>query len=305
MFFIFYLQDMVSRRALLKKYVNWQLISRFVAKQIDILLVQIVSFGIYVGALQQGKEFNALAIFVIALLVAVPVEATLLYWINYTPGKFFLGLRVYPASWLDSFKRSSYCYVRGLGLGLPLINWIVAAVAYGQGLHQGGIAWDKYGPVVQNKKQLWWGLITATGLIIIISLSLIKLSLSEQAQEAGPPAVTPVETVVIPYQEVDEELKTLWTIACQLGVVGLMQEEKVVPPEEFGAQTLAACEQSAAKYLKIDDDPTMVFMKACGYGIGLGSQLLPTLGRNLTQARKEELLKNICVDQVQEIIKDN
>jgi uncharacterized RDD family membrane protein YckC len=95
-----------------------------------------------------GSAPAPLALWLIAFLVMVPLEALMLAVAGTTPGKALLGLRVVAgdggrASPLASVRRALDVYLRGLGLGIPVLAFFTMLVAGARRLNHGRTHWDQ------------------------------------------------------------------------------------------------------------------------------------------------------------------
>lgn len=294
------------RRDFLKQIININLISRFFAKQIDLVLVHLAAFVFYAINLKYSLiNIHPLLIYMISLLLWTLLEGVMVFYFNTTLGKFSLGLRIYPETLRKSMQRSWDCYIKGLGLGLPLVGWFLSGYYYLKGLKE-PIPWDKYAPVHQSQKHFLQGMITlmGVGLIIIISSLIIHLNFKQNPPEVNSSPSEIVETVTVDYpnmdsegvsgQLIEEETEELWLRACQLGAVGFLNHQGV---EEFNIELITeTCYVGSSKYLDIQEEPSILYLKACSFGIGIGSSLLyKDLDLSPIKNNPEELLKVICL----------
>jgi hypothetical protein len=293
------------RREFLKKIININLISRFFAKQIDLLLIHLISFSLYLYLIKQELEYNPLVVFLPVLLIGTIWEAISIFLFNTTLGKFFLGLRIYPNSLLDSFKRSFLSYIKGLGLGLPVLGWFLMVYQYLTGINQ-EISWDKYGKVEQKKEDFIMGMISFTiiNVLIVLTLALLFIQKQKTVQHEDQ---TSIEKVVVGYpgindldQGISEEEKELWNSSCVLGALGALEyfNYKNLNSEQVELIKLA-CEQGE-DYLEVQEPPETIYMKACGFGIGVGTSLQQGDRQIINfKGKEEEILKRICISPLE------
>lgn len=278
----------------LKKFFNKLLWSRFIARQIDIIIVHGLAFLIF-NYLSQVYELNPLFVFLACLVLNQALEAILVYYFNCTFGKFLLGLRIYPKSLKDSFKRSYLVYVKALALGFPILGWLFMAISYFQSLNQPP-EWDKYGAVVQEPKNLTKGLIWLLGLNITIGILSFQEYKQQKVVKVKPEVL---ETIVIEYEGQEDEsnsIGVLWNKACLYGAISFAQMENL----QLDINTVNfACKQAGKLLIKEDDEPEVLYLKACGMGIGISGQVL--YGDELDgkmQGREREILKQVCIPNI-------
>lgn len=278
----------------LKKFFNKLLWSRFIARQIDILIVHGTAF-LFFNYLSQIYELNPLFVFLLCLFLNQGLEAILVFYFNTTFGKFLLGLRVYPASLKDSFKRSYFVYIKALALGFPILGWLFMIISYFQSLNQRP-EWDKYGEVTQESKHLNKGLIWLLVLNITIGFLTFQEYKKQQVQVNKPKAL---ETIVIEYEDQDDEtnsIAVLWNKACLYGAISFAQIEN----QQLDINTVNfACKQAGKILIKDNDEPEVLYLKACGMGIGIGGQVL--YGDEIDQkmqGREREILKQVCIPNI-------
>lgn len=296
-------------KALVTKIFNSFLISRFVAKNIDLFLGQLVGIVILMISLNYGIKLDVLYVSLGMAFVTVVLEAFSLYYFHVTPGKFFMGLRVYPPTLLSSFKRSFSCYFRALGLGIPVLGLGFSLGYYLLGISKKEIPWDKYGEIKQEKKHFLVGMVSAlvVNVLIIGGISLVYLPSQKNVVEA-PQKTTVLETIVSypgfenltkPAQELTEEEKSIsdvWNMACRLGAVGLLDQYNGPLLEQSIALIALTCEKGIRE-VGPEDDIEVIYMKACGYGIGVGAALIfkDRLEDSPVHTDGERLLREICL----------
>jgi len=128
-----------------KKINPWQ---RFLARFTDYSLLNL--FIIFLRYLFSG-HFSLLHfeyIIPLQFLLWVPIEAFFLSKCGYTPGKFLLRTRVkfHLSKKLDfsrALRRSFSVWVKGMGLGIPIISIFVMLFSYFKLKTEGTTSWDK------------------------------------------------------------------------------------------------------------------------------------------------------------------
>lgn len=276
-----------------RKFFNKVLWSRFAARQIDLLIVQLTSFGIF-SYLAKNYAVNPLIVFMITLFTYHLLEGLLLYYIKTTVGKFFLGLRVYPKSLKISLLRSLKVYWAGLGLGIPVFGWMMMLIQYFKAVNQPP-AWDKDSPLVQTHQNLNKGLIAFLIMNCLVILLYSSLPMPEVKKN-----IPPIETVVIEYEGYEGGPQTtqqiLWQKACMYGALSFAQTQN--EQLDTGVVTFA-CKEGAKKLMQEGDEPEVIYIKACGFGLGIGTQLIwdEQAVENM-QEEAGELLKKVCIPNI-------
>lgn len=147
---------------------------RFGAKMVDVW-VWVIVLGSLAGILfpRWSAEANETLFGLILFACAVPIHAALLSWFGTTIGKALFNIKVTKngqrLNFGQAFGREVRCYVRGLGLGLPIIYLITMFVSYQDLKKAGSSSWDRdYGNVVTHKDPHVAGII---GAIVILGLA--------------------------------------------------------------------------------------------------------------------------------------
>lgn len=302
---------MTKVKAFITKIFNPLLISRFLAKNIDLLLGQMLGVFILIFALNQGIKLDALSVSLGMALITIILEALSLYYFHVTPGKFFMGLRVYSPTLKDSFKRSFSCYFRALGLGIPVLGLGFSLGYYLLGINKREIPWDKYGTITQQRKHFLTGIVSA---LVINSLILIVVSSLQirHNQETTPlvKKTNAMETVVgypgfedltktfsDELTEEEQSVSDVWNVACRLGAVGLLDYYKGPLLEEGSIAIISGACERGIKEIGPDDDIEVIYMKACGYGIGVGAALIfkDDITNSPINKDGKKLLREICL----------
>lgn len=128
---------------------------RFFARHLDYLI-----WGLPGGALvgfalaafspelyQQSLGWSNQVWTFLAAVAWVPAESFLLTWFGWTPGKWLLSVEVRPENgqrfrYGQTLRRSADVFVRGVGLGLPLIALVTQLVAANKLRKNGETSWD-------------------------------------------------------------------------------------------------------------------------------------------------------------------
>lgn len=303
---------MTKVKSFITKIFNPLLISRFLAKNIDLLLGQMVGIIILMMALNHGIKLDPLSMSLGMAFLTIVLEAICLFYFHVTPGKFFMGLRVYPDSFKSSFQRSFSCYFRALGLGIPVLGLVFSFAYYLLGINNKEIPWDKYAKVTQQRKHFITGITSAlvinTLILIVVSSLHWAQNQKEEAAEEVSKKSSALETVVgypgfndfsKPDSELTEEeqsVSDVWNMACRLGAVGLLDFYQGPLLERSIAVISASCERGMVE-IAPEDDIEVIYMKACGYGIGVGAALIfkEDIENSPIVKDGEKLLKEICL----------
>jgi hypothetical protein len=300
-------------KALIFKVFNPFLISRFLAKNIDLLLGQLIALIILMNGAARGVQLNPMAVSLGMFLVTIILEALSLYYFKLTPGKFFMGLRVYPDSLTNSFKRSFSCYFRALGLGIPVLGLIFSLAYYLLGVNNKPIPWDKYGQITQTRKHFLTGMVSAlvVNALILILVSSLQIKPSSEPTTASINKVSTLETIVdypgfeegsrfnSVLTEREQSISDIWNMSCRLGAVGLLDYFKGPLLEQRIEIISMTCERGIEMVIDANDDVESIYMKACSYGIGVGAALMFQQDMEnsplSSEAEAEKILKAICL----------
>lgn len=134
---------------------------RYLARMLDVSVNGILIFlclGMVLGVLSPQFAANFFSIFekpegrllesMLTTFVATFLTAAFIGFTGSSIGKFFFGLRVMdkdnrPLGYKTAFKREMMVWVRGLGLGVPIIMLFTAYSAYKKLLKDGNTTWDQ------------------------------------------------------------------------------------------------------------------------------------------------------------------
>ncbi len=127
---------------------------RHFARLLDVFL-----FSALIGAFGLiPEDANDMLLAVIVLAAWIPIEALLISTWGTTPGKWMFNtvVRDSEGQKLDfskAFNRSGNVYVRGIGLGIPIITLFTEVAAYNKLTKEGATSWDqeKGYKVIHNK----------------------------------------------------------------------------------------------------------------------------------------------------------
>jgi hypothetical protein len=162
---------------------------RFFARTFDICLFSLLAafaLGLFFPSLYSGKsgsgQDNLMGL--AYLVMYVPVEGFYLYAFGTTPGKALHGIKlVYNGgqlSWLSAARRSLTVWVRGLGLGIPIVSLITMGNAYSSLKNNHITSWDKQlgWSVTTNELRFtrWIGILSSWAAIAAIVALLMTLN---------------------------------------------------------------------------------------------------------------------------------
>lgn len=167
---------------------------RYFARMIDILVFTFVFFLSLTIVLAFTSEvlldrwvavfegFGGMIVSNIVSPVVAMLPIALLLAVGQTPGKWLFGIRVRDGDgrrlgFLSALKREGIVYVRGLGLGLPLISLFTLITSHGDLKEEGITPWDKsLGLTVSHAPATWFWWVRATfGAILVLGISILGL----------------------------------------------------------------------------------------------------------------------------------
>lgn len=179
--------------SLSKRQLAWR---RFFARSLDYSCGNLVVIGILGLVALVGRwnlDAHATVIYPMVLsmipaLVWMPIEVGIAKSFGSTPGKKLFGLRlICDSQHPEHGKRALMVWVRGMGLGLPIVSWITAAVEYSRLKKTALTSWDKdYGFTVEAESmgfEHWF--IASTALLFSFILVIAGYVLIHQGSVAG------------------------------------------------------------------------------------------------------------------------
>lgn len=121
---------------------------RFLARMMDYSLFGMVFLflGYWISPAFLLKQYQFFIPFLFFLWI--PIEALFLKYFGKTPGKFLLGLKVVKSGrktldYQTAIKRSFLVWIRGIALGIPIINIIAMLYAFFQLKTNRESSWDR------------------------------------------------------------------------------------------------------------------------------------------------------------------
>jgi len=165
---------------------------RYLARNIDILFHSIIIIILYVGLIflmrYLGQDVMLLThmpkiIFsIIFLLLLILVESMILSHWSTTVGKKFLKIKISQEDtdkivFLDALVRTLKVWVKGLGLGIPIVSFITQISAFNHLNNEGITSWDKDGRfLVVNEKVAMWRIVLAIIVVVILYVTYVKFA---------------------------------------------------------------------------------------------------------------------------------
>lgn len=150
---------------------------RYWARGFDIGLAGVVAGVVLEFVYPQALELPDVVFGIILTAIYIPVEALLLSSFGATPFKALLNIRVRnqngdKLSFREALARSLNVWIRGLGLGLPIITLITNYTSYQRLSSSGATSWDAEGNhTVSHRKLAVWRIL----LIWILLIGFIAL----------------------------------------------------------------------------------------------------------------------------------
>ena len=144
---------------------------RLFARYVDYSLIALVPISIfgYKCVSKFGKPwiFGMLIIF-----LWVFVEAVLLATFGTTPGKWLLRITIQDSegqklTFSKAFKRSLLVWIKGMGIGIPMISAITVIVAYSNLVKDNITSWDSEGGIVVSHSKIGMLRVTATTIFLL------------------------------------------------------------------------------------------------------------------------------------------
>lgn len=150
---------------------------RFLARFLDygLFFLALLSIHAFFGKEAQLNRVERLIPF--EFFSWIPVEAFLLWAWGTTPGKFFLKTQLQQGrrtrlELISALKRSFNVWFRGLGMGIPIINFFCLLVAYQRLQMRHQTSWDREENILVKHKPFGrWRLVAAV-LVILVGFSL-------------------------------------------------------------------------------------------------------------------------------------
>jgi hypothetical protein len=152
---------------------------RWVARLIDIW-VFVFLFGVASALLEFRVSENGLAFYAVAIGFSIAIETVLMATIGTTPGKALMNISVSELdgtalSWARALRRTINAWVRGEGLGIPIISLFTMVDQYNRLKATGATSYDQAGRFRISHGRIGGGriAIVVSGLIVVIALASI------------------------------------------------------------------------------------------------------------------------------------
>lgn len=150
---------------------------RFFARCIDVLIFSFV-FGIVCSiTIPELFEVNQGLLGVIITFAFVFAEPLLFSMWGTTPGKWLLMIEVRNLdgtnmTYSQAFERAFHVWIRGLGLGIPIVTLFTELNSYNKLKNEGVTSWDK------DKFSVTYGKIAEWKIVVVVVLLIILLALT-------------------------------------------------------------------------------------------------------------------------------
>jgi len=154
--------------------------TRYWARYIDIIAFSLV-FGIFLAIFKPSVlESSSAFLTILILFVWIFVESALLSTCGTTPGKWLLKINLSGRSgrldFSSALNRSFAVWLKGLGLGIPIVSLFTLVSSYNHLNREGVTTWDKDGCITVTHDKI--GIIRAI-VAVIISVIFLLLIFSE------------------------------------------------------------------------------------------------------------------------------
>lgn len=158
---------------------------RWFARTIDYALASL-AIGVIIGLVSPTSDIHNYSDAVIGLLVVllfIPVEAMFISCYAATPGKAILSIAVVQAEtgerlrFVQSLERAVDVWVRGVGLGLPLVTLFTALHQHKLLTRDGATSYDKASGCVSRSGPLGLGRLIVT-VLVVLAIGVIMVALS-------------------------------------------------------------------------------------------------------------------------------
>lgn len=154
---------------------------RYFAKTIDLSIFSNLTgtaIGIVIGILQpnllEESSMAWIAVSVVAVVFASPLEALCLSRYKTSFGKFLMSTEVVGAdgsaiSFLQALRRTLKSYAVGLAFAIPFLSLLTLLAGFNR-LENNGVTWwdETENTYVVHNDMKWWGWCVGIGLIILI-----------------------------------------------------------------------------------------------------------------------------------------
>lgn len=151
---------------------------RYWARSLDMCVFSL-AIGIFLG-ISMPSVLESYSSIILILFIWIFAESALLSSWGTTPGKWLLGINLAGPGGKPEFSvalnRSFAVWLKGLGLGIPIINLFTLVSSYNYLIKEGAAPWDK-----DNHLTMTHGKISAvrTTAIIIVSIAFLFLIFGE------------------------------------------------------------------------------------------------------------------------------
>jgi hypothetical protein len=148
--------------------------NRFLSRMFDYALFNIILFIIINLCFDTVPVKMYEKFLPIQLLLWIPIEAVLLSFFGYTPGKFMFKTTIRTKDnkklvFKNSLKRSFAVWMKGMGLGIPVVNIFAMFIAFSKLQTQGITSWDRDEEIIISHYPIRLYRVGIVIIIIIIS----------------------------------------------------------------------------------------------------------------------------------------
>jgi len=162
---------------------------RYWARMVDLSLAGFVFGAGFLIAVPAAVAMPDVLFGMLLMFVWVFVEALLLSSWGTTPGKWLLATRVRDSAgrvltFSEGLKRSFSVWLRGLGLGIPLVALVTLIVAHGKLKKDGVTTWDRKGGFVVSHRKI--GALRIIIVILVLFVFLCAFVMGEAVARCDP-----------------------------------------------------------------------------------------------------------------------
>lgn len=152
---------------------------RYWARWFDYVLFGLI-MGLAIGISGVGEKINEFLLGILVVFLWVFFEAYLISQIGTTPGKWLLKVIVSrkdgeKPTFSEALGRSMDVWIRGVGLGIPIISLATSLAGYNALTKDKMTSWDKEKGFKVMHEKIGWGRVTVFTTLVIGALLLIAV----------------------------------------------------------------------------------------------------------------------------------